>query len=302
MLYITLRQLEYVVAIAHAGSITEAARTLNVSQPALSVAISRIEQRQGQKLFIRRKGAPVSLTSFGQAFVVDAEALLTDAARLEDPEKQARRQLDRIVLGCYEDIAPIYLAPTLRRLRQNFPHVEFIPRIAGFEALANGMLEGEINLSITYDLGLDANFIKQLLANIAPHAFFPPGDPLSEIPELKLQDLADRPLILFDQGLSIKHMIGLFRGRNLLPRIAYRVTSLEIMRSLAANGEGIGISYTKPPTNISYDGKPVCTMQINDPEALEPVILAYSAPNPPMQPLPDILARIVEFNATLSSG
>lgn len=299
MLYITLRQLEYVVAIAHAGSITEAARTLNVSQPALSVAISRIEQRQGQKLFIRRKGAPVSLTSFGQAFIVDAEALLTDAARLEDPEKQARRQLDRIVLGCYEDIAPIYLAPTLRHLRQNFPDVEFIPRIAGFEALANGVLEGEINLSITYDLGLDANFEKHLLANVAPHAFFSPGDPLSEIPELKLQDLSDSPLILFDQGLSIKHMIGLFRARNLLPRIAYRVTSLEIMRSLAANGEGIGISYTRPPTNISYDGKPVCTKQINDPEAQETVILAYSALNPPMQPLPEILACIIELNRTI---
>ena len=52
MLYITLRQLEYVVAVARAGSLSEAAKTLGVSQPSLSVAITQVEDRLGLKLFI----------------------------------------------------------------------------------------------------------------------------------------------------------------------------------------------------------------------------------------------------------
>lgn len=46
------------------------------------------------------------------------------------------------------------------------------------------------------------------------------------------------------------------------------------MRSLAANGEGVGISYTLPPGDLSYDGAQVAAVSISDPVALEPVILA----------------------------
>ena len=47
MLYISLRQYEYIVAVAEAGSLTRAAEHLNVSQPSLSVAITRVEERLG---------------------------------------------------------------------------------------------------------------------------------------------------------------------------------------------------------------------------------------------------------------
>jgi DNA-binding transcriptional LysR family regulator len=299
MLYTTLRQLEYVVAIAKAGSLTDAAQALNVSQPALSVAITQIEQRQGQKLFIRRRGAPITLSTYGQAFVVDAETLLADAARLEDPKAQASRRMQRIVVGCYEDIAPTCLAPILSHLRRSFPDVEFSSHVAGFEALATGMLDGQINLCVTYDLGLDASFKKMLLAQVMPHAFYQPGDQLSKIKNLTLNDLAHRPLILCDQGLSVRHMLGLFRTHGLLPTIAHRATSLEMMRSLAANGEGVGISYSKPPTEISYDGKPVRAMRINNLEASEPVVLVHSSPNPVMRPLPNILECILNMKNLL---
>ena len=52
MLYISLRQYEYIVAVAEAGSLTRAAEHLNVSQPSLSVAITRVEERLGALLFL----------------------------------------------------------------------------------------------------------------------------------------------------------------------------------------------------------------------------------------------------------
>ncbi|WP_419904870.1 LysR family transcriptional regulator [Kiloniella sp.] len=298
MLYLTLRQLEYVVAIAKAGSLTEAAQILNVSQPALSVAITQVEQRQGQKIFIRRKGTPITLTSFGRAFIGDAETLLIDAARLEDPKVLATRGLHSITLGCFDDLAPTYLAPILLHLRTAFPAVEITPHVTGFEELALGMQNGQIDITITYDLGLDASFDKQLLKTISPHAFFHSRDPLSKRTDLTLQDLADRPLILSEQGLSIRHMISLFRAQGLLPRVVHRAASLEVMRSLAANNEGIGISYTIPPTEISYDGKPLRTVPIINPEAREPIVLVRSALNPPTMPIPDIIDNIQENLST----
>ena len=64
------------------------------------------------------------------------------------------------------------------------------------------------------------------------------------------------------------------------------------MRSLAANGEGVGISYTNPPGKFSYDGKPVHTARISDKEAVEPIILARSALEPPALEVRDIIATL----------
>lgn len=55
--------------------------------------------------------------------------------------------------------------------------------------------------------------------------------------------MASEPLILFEEMLSNRHALQLFRSQGLSPTVAHRVRSLEIMRSLAANGEGVGISY-----------------------------------------------------------
>ncbi|MDO9638872.1 MAG: hypothetical protein Q7J44_10045 [Pseudotabrizicola sp.] len=59
-----------------------------------------------------------------------------------------------------------------------------------------------------------------------------------------------------------------------------RMRSLEIMRSLAANGEGVGICYTRPPGSLAYDEAKVATVAISDPAAREPVILARSSDEP----------------------
>ena len=56
MLYLTLRQYEYVCAVGRHGSLSAAAAALNVSQPALSAALTKIESHLSQPLFMRRRG------------------------------------------------------------------------------------------------------------------------------------------------------------------------------------------------------------------------------------------------------
>ncbi len=300
MLYISLRQLEYVVAVARAGSLTVAAQQVNVSQPALSVAVTQVEEHLQQKLFLRRKGAPVTLTAYGRLFLSDADALLADAARLEDPRGFGRRRLERVVLGIFEDLAPSYLAPLLRLMREQFPEVEIRTKVVTFEALAEALLAGDIDLALTYDLGLDSSFQRELIAQVSPQAWLRPDDPLAMLKEVRLAEIADRPLILSDQGLSIRHMLGLFRSLGLMPHVAHRAASVEVLRSLAANGEGVGISYTNPAGMISYDGKELVRVPITDAEALEPIVLVHCGPQP--TPMPEIRAAIVAAAAVSSAA
>jgi len=92
-----------------------------------------------------------------------------------------------------------------------------------------------------------------------------------------LAQLVDHPIILFAEDLSEGYLRNLFNELRVLPQVAHRATSLEMMRSLAAHGSGVGISYSRPPGNISYDGKPLVTIPVSTPNATAGIILLWSA-------------------------
>lgn len=273
MLYLTLRQYEYVCAVARHGSLMAAAHALNVSQPALSAAIARIEDRLGYALFLRRAGAPMAPTPQGQIFTQSAQDILERAARLEH-SAEIPPVRKRLVLGCFDDLAPFYLAPLLRLLRTGLPEAELHFRTGDFQQMTDLLLNCEVDLALSYDLGLDAGFKRSLLCQMSPHALMAPSHPLAQRAAVSLRDLATEPLILSRDGFSLQHMLSLFKSADLSPVIAHRVTSLELMRSLAANCEGIGLSYSLPPGDLTYDGSPLVSLPIRDSAALAPIILA----------------------------
>ncbi|MCV2866712.1 LysR family transcriptional regulator [Albidovulum sediminicola] len=276
MLYVTLRQMEYVVAVARAGSMAAAAEALNISQPALSVALSVVEARLEQKLFLRRRGTALRLTPFAIRYVAEVEALLMTARRLEDPSKTEGLANGTLSIGCFTDLAPFFLVPLVKHLRDELPGIDVRWRVGSFNDLAQDMADGRIDLAVTFDLGLHSKFEKTPLLNIAPYAFVSKEHRFSGKASVSLTDLAREPLIVFDDGLSLRHWTQLFRQHDLSPVFAHRVNLLEVMRSLAANGEGIGISYSVPPSATSYDGTPLSAIRIAEATAREPVILARS--------------------------
>ena len=281
MLHLTLRQYEYVVAVAEAGGFAEAARRVGVSQPSLSVAVGQVEARIGEPLFERRRGAGVVLLPQGRGFVERARAVLEAARALE--EGRTSQGDAALTLGVLEDLAPFDLAPLLRGLRDALPGTRIGWRAAGFERLAEGLRAGSVDVAVTYDLGLDASFRRTPLAPRTPYAFVPPDDPLAAGGLVTLTRLAERPLVLFEDALSVRHVLRLFAREGLRPRVVHRVGGLETLRSLAAGGEGVGVSYARPPGTTSYDGRPILALPIADPGAAEPVIAATfgSAPVPP---------------------
>jgi len=294
MLYLTLRHYEYVTAIARQGSLSAAASDANVSQPALSVALSRIETHLGHKLFVRRKGAPMVLTPQGRAFVDRAGILLAQAARLENPDSPAPAETS-LSLGVFIDLAPFLLAPALEVLRARLPAVKVSYRVDNFEGLTSALLKGQVDLALTYDLGLDAGFDRLVVDRVTPYALVATGHPLESCAKTSLADLAGFPLILSQEGLSTRHMLSLFRQHGLNPLVAHRAASLEIMRSLAAHGEGVGITYALPPSPTSYDGVPVHPIRISDERAGESIILTRHG----TAPAAPVLASAMGFLASL---
>lgn len=276
MLSLTLRQMEYAVAVARHAGVTAAAEALHVSQPALSVALAQLEALLGRPLFLRRRGGRLMPTAFGRDWLEQAETQLQALKRLMQPGTALAQE---VRLAVFEDIAPAALAPLLTYAASHAPHLVLVPQVMGFEALTEALRRGQADLALTWDLGLQTDMARQVLAQVAPHVVLTPDHPLAGKPRILLRDLTNLPLILADQGLSLGHMRGLFAQRGLTPQIRHRTASLDLMRSYAANGLGVGMSYSNPAPRQSHDGKPLLTRPVSDGGA-EPIVLAHLAQNP----------------------
>ena len=291
MLYITLRQYEYIVTVADEGTLTKAALALNVSQPSLSVALTQVEDRLGQPIFIRRKGAAIEITPFGHRFVDQARNLLELATRMEQGQAGSRP----FVLACFKDIAPWYLAPALDQLAKQFPTMALQGAEGRFAGLADDLAQGRADLAISYDIGFDDRFERQKIKEVLPVAFLSVDHPLAAQPHLALENLVDQPLILFDEDLSEGYVRTMFERLDLRPTVVARAGSLESMRSFAAHGAGIGISYSDPQTDISYDGRSLITRPISSQEAAADVVLVWSrlaAKDAPVRDVVDVISTM----------
>src|SRR5438105_13910347 len=115
----SLRQLEYVVAVADTLNFRKAAERCNVSQPSLSAQLAQLEQAIGVRLFERDRRR-VIVTPRGGDVIARARVLLHDA---DDVESSARRGADSFAgtlrNGNIPTSSPYLLprvAPMLRRV------------------------------------------------------------------------------------------------------------------------------------------------------------------------------------------
>ena len=272
---LTLTQLRYLVAVARNGSVTGAARTLNISQPSISVAIDAIEKDFGQKLFVRQRGSGVSLTSFGRVIVAKAKLVLAETDELMSLGAGNLAVGGELVLGCFEDLAPYFAPGLIRAFSERHPDVAVIVRDETFETLGRRLADAAIDLGLSYDLGLPSHFARILLHELRPHALLPAGHALADRAEVSLADLAAYPLITTDQPQSWQHMLDLFRSRGLSPVADRATSSFELQRSMVANGFGVAVSYTRPHGDRSYDGLPLICKPLSDPLPMQRIILTY---------------------------
>src|SRR5262249_57531938 len=106
----TFNELRYLVAVAQEKSFGRAAQRCFVSQPALSVAIQKLEEELGAQLFERGK-TEVTVTPVGERIVEQAQKVLEEAARIRDIAQTGRNQLvGPFHLGVIYTVAP-YLLP-----------------------------------------------------------------------------------------------------------------------------------------------------------------------------------------------
>ena len=135
------------VAIAEAGSVSEAAQSHHISQPAASRAIAELEQSLGDRLF-ERLSRGVRLTPLGRAFADRAASIVrqTNAAEREFGELRDGRR-GAVAVGAVSGAALEIVAPAIDRARAAMPFVEFSVRVDTSAALVRDLVAAELDFA-----------------------------------------------------------------------------------------------------------------------------------------------------------
>lgn len=300
----TLRQLEYVVAVADHGTFGAAAAAVHVSQPAMSAQIAELEQRLGVVVFERdRRGARV--TPEGAEIVVAARRVLDEANELV--RLAADRQGDvvgALSLGVIPTMAPYLLPTVVREVRRRYPAADLDLRELRTAELVHAIVDG------TLDVGLLAAPVPELehgveSVELARDPFvlaLPEGHPVAGSTRLPRAVLATLPMILLEDGHCLRgHVANACAqiGAGTLGSI--QATGLTSLSQMVAAGMGATLLPACALDVETRAGAGITTRRLRRPEPYRTVVLAWRANSPRAEHFRSLAAALVEPVATACS-
>lgn len=270
---ITLRQIDYVIATADGGSTAAAARILNVSQPSVSLAIAKVEDHFGRPLFVRAVGRGVVLTPYGGIKIAEFRALRKDARSILDPDGAKKTILN---FGVFSTLGPRYAPSLVRGFQEQNRATEIRLHEADLETLSKWLETGQIDVAMIYDFGLPSTLAITPLADVRPYGLLPAGHRLASRSAISIAELLQDPLILMNLPHSRGYFLTLAQMHGINPLVAHETASVEMLRSMVANGLGVGLLATDIPHEIAYDGQTLVRMPLTGDLAPHRIALARS--------------------------
>ncbi len=234
---LSLRDLEYVVALAEEGHFGRAAERCNVSQPTLSVQVRKLEGLLGLVLF-ERSQRRILLTAGGEAVVRQARLVLAEArgcsrspARAAAPPCRGGSNWRRS-----RPSGRTFSPRVLRRLRQDFPDVALALSEGRTAEILDGLRDGRIDAALL-SLPLPESGLTVAPLFREPFLLACPADhDLATHPGPRAADLAGPGLLLLDEGNCLRDQAVMACGAG--PATGRHATSLETLRSMVAAGAG----------------------------------------------------------------
>jgi LysR family hydrogen peroxide-inducible transcriptional activator len=241
----TLRELEYLVALAETRHFGRAAERCLVTQPTLSSQIQRLETSLGVRLF-ERTNRRLGITPVGAAIASEARRVLASVHAIETLAAGARNPLSaRLALGIIPTLAPYLLPWFLPALQEKWPDLNLSVREDLTRVLLPAVEQQELDAAILAmpvhheSLHSEPLFVEPL------HALLPREHPLAGEDEVSRAALAHEPLLLLDHGHCLReHALALCSGAGIVAHGGgdiLRAANLETIRQMVASGLGVSV-------------------------------------------------------------
>ncbi|MBD2869716.1 LysR family transcriptional regulator [Paenibacillus arenilitoris] len=236
-----LRQLNYVIQIAHEKNFSRAAEKLHIAQPSLSQQLSKLEQEIGVLLF-RRTTNSVELTQAGQVFVEKSQAILDAVEQLkQEMDDMAQMRRGRLVVGTLPITGSHILPLVLPVFGAHYPQIEVVLVEDTTAKLEQLTASGGTDLSLLSLPLIDSSLAYEPFLEEEICLAVPPKHPLAgRTGPIDIAELLDEPFIVLKRGQGFRQIaIELCEQAGFQPRVVFESSNIETVQSLVAGGMGI---------------------------------------------------------------
>jgi DNA-binding transcriptional LysR family regulator len=290
-----IRHLRNMLAVMEEGSLGKAAQRLNISQPALTKSIQRLEQHLGVPLF-DREARGMKPTFYADSLRDYAKAACVGMAEAESQIASLRNGTEGIITVAGPPVIVTELLPQiLVRLSQERPKLQ-IRVVARNKNLFTGLLEGKFNLVVAmlYNEMPKEGLSKQWLFDDRLVLITRPDHPLAKRRKVKPSDLLDQKWIFSDIDTWNHRRLQLYFEQAGLPvpRARIETRNQVILKSIVMVSDHIGMMPKLGVETELAKGQLKC-VELDSPLMLRPIGIVQRE-NEPRSPAVKSFVRIVE--------
>lgn len=297
MAEITVRQLEYFLAVVDHGSISASARHLHVSQAAVSMAIQQLEKSLNASLMTRSPSRRATPTAAGEALIPCARIAMRaihEAAEAVHDDRESMRGTLRVAVT--PTISPHVVPPLISHFQENFPEVVIDLTEHDQHTIQDMVRKGQTDLGIVYLLSLQPDLPYVTLETVRQHVVIPTHHRLADRSSIHLEEIIDEPLIPVNIAPSIERITDSIRSLGLRPMIKWPSQNYETVRSMVSHGLGWSYFNLVPRSTTTYDGGMLRYVPIADPMPRNE-ILGVTQPGVPLNTKVSEAIRFIQDRA-----
>jgi DNA-binding transcriptional LysR family regulator len=237
-----LDHLRYFQAVARCGSLSAAARVLQVSQPGLTAVIKQLEESFGTKLLVRLRTG-VSLTSTGEELLRFANESLV---RLEELEQRINGlesdEAGSFVIGCHESLGAYFLPQWMTQFLESNPRIQITLSNAPSRVVLNATVERTVHFGIVVNPEPHPDLVQMKLFRDAVDLFvLAEGAPGTDDLDAAKDRLRHGPLVFAGRVLQSQQLIDQLAAMDALPSRLLSCGDLERVKSFALAGLGVAV-------------------------------------------------------------
>lgn len=240
---VSLKQLRYFVAVAETGQIQAAAKRVNISASAVTDSIKSLEASLGNRL-LQRHHKGMTLTHEGQQFLGHASAILNQVDQALNLYKYPAVAIsDKLTVVTTVSVMGYFLPTPISRFMNSHPNVDIKLAEHSRTQLEAAILNGEadIGIAITSNVNEDDRFSTETLFQSGRSLWCSATHPFAKLDEVSLQQICEQPYIQLNLDEAERNTHEIWDKYKLKPERIIHTASVEGVRSLVANEQGLTI-------------------------------------------------------------
>ena len=280
----TLTELKYIVAVAREKHFGRAAEACFVSQPTLSVAVKKLEEELGVKLF-ERGAVEVSVTPLGEQIVRQAQLVIEQAAALKEMAKLGKDPVSGpLRMGVIYTIGPYLLPDLVRQAIERVPQMPLMLQENFTVKLLEMLRLGELDCAILAEPFPDTGLAMAPLYDEPFVVALPKSHPLAKRKSISAEELKSETMLLLGTGHCFRdHVLEVCPeyARFASPstqggegiRKSFEGSSLETIKYMVASGMGVTVV---PQLSVPAESQPhIKYIKFSAPAPTRRVVLAW---------------------------